>query len=792
MRNLILCVFLLSYTLTNAQFLFEGKVMDENNNPLNDVHVHIGNETTSTNAAGFFSIKNIAKGTHKLYISYIGYETISESITIDKNRVYNKQLFPRVIQLESIVVNTVKNKYSAVTNEQQIDQKRIENYSNQTLGDVLKEVPGVRVLKTGSGIVKPIINGLHSFRVPVINNNTRLEDQQWGVEHAPNFDVNTAQSITVLKGAAALQYGGDAIGGIVLIEPISVKKDTLFGKTILNGASNGRGGSLSTGVTKGAKTGWAWNVLGTAKYLGDIEAPNYVLSNTGIREQNFSGNIRFSKSNYSLEGYYSVYNAQMGIARATHIGNTTDLYNAINNSEPNYISDFSYAINSPKQEVTHHTAKLSYFQNVGLNNKFELHYAFQNNNRKEFDIRRSSTDKRAALDLDLLSQNLGIHYKTILKDWTFLNGLNFGFQNNTANPNTGVRPLIPNFTKQDIGAFSIFKYTVNNSLVLEAGGRYDFSRIEADKFYLKSRWDERGYSNQFSVFIVEDFATQWLTNPTFKYSNFTGSMGFKKQFHHEIDMYFNIGLAARNPNVSELFSDGLHHSSGQIELGDLRLQQEKALKINGTIKKRWQRFNLELNPFVNRINDFIYLQPTGFETTIRGAFPVWEYKQTNAVLVGFDLSGNWQINEAFEYHGSISYVNGKNRNTDEYLIDMPPLNTNQSISYTNNSWKPIKLELQHETVFRQNKYPNFNFETNIVENGELVAALVDISTAPKAYSLVHFRAECEFSILKNQKITTAFFVQNALNTKYRDYLNRQRFYVDELGRNIQIQIKFNY
>ena len=123
---------------------------------------------------------------------------------------------------------------------------------------------------------------------------------------------------------------------------------------------------------------------------------------------------------------------------------------------------------------------------------------------------------------------------------------------------------------------------------------------------------------------------------------------------------------------------------------------------------------------------------------------------------------------------------------------MPPLNTNQSISYTNNSWKPIKLELQHETVFRQNKYPNFNFETNIVENGELVAALVDISTAPKAYSLVHFRAECEFSVLKNKKITTAFFVQNALNTKYRDYLNRQRFYVDELGRNIQIQIKFNY
>ena len=175
----------------------------------------------------------------------------------------------------------------------------------------------------------------------------------------------------------------------------------------------------------------------------------------------------------------------MGIARATHIGNITDLYTAINNGTPNYISDFSYTINNPKQEVTHQTATLSYLQNVGANSKLEMRYAFQKNNRKEFDIRRSSSDKRTALDLGLLSQSLAVNYKTILEDWTFTNGLNFSFQNNTANANTGVRPLIPNFYKQDVGVFSIYKYTVSNSLVLEAGGRYDFSTIEADKFYLK-------------------------------------------------------------------------------------------------------------------------------------------------------------------------------------------------------------------------------------------------------------------------------------------------------------------
>ena len=106
-------------------------------------------------------------------------------------------------------------------------------------------------LKAGNNVVKPIINGLHSSRIPIINNNVRLEDQQWGTEHAPNFDINAAASIEVVKGASGLQYSGDAIGGLVLINPVVVKKDTLFGKTILALSTNGSGGVLSSSVHKG-------------------------------------------------------------------------------------------------------------------------------------------------------------------------------------------------------------------------------------------------------------------------------------------------------------------------------------------------------------------------------------------------------------------------------------------------------------------------------------------------------------------------------------------------------------
>jgi iron complex outermembrane receptor protein len=188
----------------------------------------------------------------------------------------------------------------------------------------------------------------------------------------------------------------------------------------------------------------------------------------------------------------------------------------------------------------------------------------------------------------------------------------------------------------------------------------------------------------------------------------------------------------------------------------------------------------------------MYLQPVGFETTIRGAFPVWDYKQTEAFLSGFDVNSKWNINNHFMHELSLAYVNGQNLSTDEYLIDMPPFVINNKIQYKNETWFNFVSELKSEVVFRQNQFPNYNFETNIIMNNELTPVLVDVSSPPKSYHLLHLYSEMMFKINKKNSVTTSFSIQNIMNTTYRDYLNRQRFFVDEMGRNIQIQLKFNY
>ena len=793
MRFLSIIFFFLVGFFGYAQVTITGVISDENSLPLRDAHVHIANKTTSTDSNGGYVLSGISKGKQKLYISFIGYHAIAETIEISTDLTINRQLKLDITKLDDITIQQLSNSKSESSNEQVLKSATIEKFSNQTLGEALKEISGVSILKTGSNIVKPIINGLHSNRVAIINNNVRLEDQQWGTEHAPNLDINAAGKITVIKGASALQYGGDAIGGIIIIEPEVIKKDTLVGKTILNLASNGMGGSLSSSLQKGNRYGWSWNALGTFKYLGDRETPDYVLSNSGNREQNFSGGIRFAKEKYNFNAMYSIYNAQIGIIKASHIGNVNDLYNSINNQQPSVIEPFSYSIDAPKQEVQHHLAKINFQRWLSENTSIDLQYAFQFNNRLEFDVRRSSANNdKAALDLQLATHSFLADYKTVIGNWRLKSGLNLGYQNNFANPKTGVRPLIPSYEKLDAGLYGIAVYKFDNATLLESGIRYDFSTIEATKYYLKSRWTERGYDANFSHFIVGEEGNQWLTKPTFDFHNMTANIGFRKQFHHEMEWLVNASLASRNPNPSELFSDGLHHSTGQIELGDLRLENEQAYKFNTTFNKDWKSFRIQINPFINRISNFIYLQPTGFETTIRGAFPVWEFKQTEALLTGFDVNTKWEISNHFSHELGMAYVNGQNLSADEYLIDMPPFVINNKIQYKKESWFNFVGELKSEVVFRQNQFPNYNFETNIVVNNELTPVLVDISSPPKGYHLLHFYSEMTFKINKRNSLTTSFSIQNIMNTTYRDYLNRQRFYVDEMGRNVQIQLKFNY
>ncbi|MCK8480676.1 TonB-dependent receptor [Psychroserpens algicola] len=796
--SLMLFVFGLHHA-QNCNFTLLGEVKDfHDGTPITAANIYIKqlDKYIISDFDGKFKIEDLCKGEITLVISHIGCETKTTTIDISGDAFKSIALEHHIEELNEVAVkgsayrNTTKTAQETV-----LKTSTIEQYSHLSLGDALKEVSGVSSINTGNSIVKPMINGLHSSRLLILNNDVRLQDQEWGIEHAPNIDINSANQISVIKGSGALAYGGDAIGGVVVIKPSRIiRKDSLYGKTIIGGQTNGRGYNLTSSLHKSYKSGWFANVQGSLKQNGDFKAPDYNLTNTGLQSQSFSVQAGKNKFESGFELFYSYIHSEIAILSASHIGNVNDLINAINSKEPTIIRDFSYDIDNPKQEITHHLLKGKYFKRFKNFGKLSLQYDYQNNRRLEFDIRRGELNNEAALDLTLQTHTL---LADVNLDANLNHKVNFGiltrYQDNYA-PNTGVRRLIPNYEKYDFGTYITSELQLNDNLLIDGGLRYDFNRVDALKFYRVSRWTERGYDEDFAHFVVppedgQDFGSDLLANPVFNFHNISASIGSRYDFNDKNYILVNLSLSSRPPNPAELFSDGLHHSAARIELGDLRLNPEIAHRISTTYGYENTNFNLTAELFYNAINDYMYLRPTGVLQSNRGAFPVWEYEQTNAQLFGTDITLSYDFANRFNWHNKSSFIKGYDDDR-QPLIDMPSFNTVNTIKYSNNEWHNFSASIQSEWVFEQNEFPDFNFELENPSTGEI--ALLDISTPPPGYHLFHFQSEATFALSNKTNLNIALGINNIFDTSYRNYLNRLRYFADDLGRNLTLQLKLNY
>lgn len=780
----------------DCKFIFLGELKDfHDGTPISAANIYIKHldRYVISDFDGKFKIENLCEGDLTLVISHVGCETKTVSYNITGDTFQSIAIEHHIEELNEVTIESVISKRETQTAQETVLKvKTLEKYSAQNLGDALKEVAGVSSINTGNSIVKPMINGMHSSRLLILNNNVRLQDQEWGIEHAPNIDINSADQISVIKGSGTLAYGGDAIGGIIVINPSkTILKDSLFGKTILGGQTNGRGYNISTRLSKSYASGWFANIQASYKRNGDFEAPDYQLTNTGLESNGVSFSVGKKRFESGFELFYSYLKNDIGILRASHIGNISDLVTAINSQQPSVVKDFSYDINSPKQEVTHHLLKALYYKRFRSFGKLSLQYDYQNNQRFEFDVRVGNDRNKPALDLTLQTHTLTAdvildaknHYK-----------INFGtllrYQENFPDPDTGVRRLIPDYKRYDFGAYLTSEWDLNQKFTLDAGIRYDFNRIDAKKFYQTSRWEERGYNEDFGDIIIQDLGTQLLTNPVFNYHNVSFASGIKYELNSQSHIVANYSLAVRPPNASELFSDGLHHSAARIELGDLRLGQELSNRLSASYSYQNDEFDILFETFYNRINDFMYIEPVGIEQTIRGAFPVWSYKQTNAAMYGIDVSMNYAFSNQFSVMNKSAFIKGDDLDNDTPLIDIPAFNTINELTYTNENWNNFSASIKSEWVFEQNEFPDYNFETFIASTNETV--LVDISTPPPAYHLLHFYSDINFDISKKTTLNLALSVNNILDTNYRSYLNRLRYFADDLGRNVMLQLQLNY
>ena len=631
---------------------------------------------------------------------------------------------------------------------------------------------------------------MHSSRVILINNGVRLEDQDWGIEHAPSIDINSIDKISIIKGASALKYAGDALGGVIIADTSKEKLlDSIYGNITTNLQSNGRGGGVSTNYTKTISNGWHYKFQGTFKKMGDYETPDYIMTNTGFSEHNLSFKAGLNRIDHGFDVYYSFFSNRLGILRSSHAHTAIDVINAIDDEVPNVIEDFSYDINIPSQKISHHLIKVRGFKNFDFG-KLSMRYDFQSNDRKEYDIRRGGRNN-PALDLNLQTHSIALDLESKFDNSSNLkSGILARYQKNFPDPSTGVKRIIPDYKKYDFSLYSVYDKSLSDNWFLEAGIRYDFSHIDAYKYYRTSLWEARNYDELFPEFVVEDLGLNTLTNPKFTYNNISTNLGARYSIDKSQNIYFNYSISSRKPNPSELFSEGLHHSSARIEIGDLSFTSEVGHNFSLTYNVANEKSNLTVNSFANYVDDFIYIIPVDLMPTIAGVFPYWEYKQDDAKLFGFDLKYDRQYFTNFFIGHQISIIKGYERDNDKPLINMPPVNLKNQISYSIPELNNLNLSLESEYVFRQNEYPNNNFDVFIPT--EDIYATLDTSTPPSAYHLLNFASSIGFKSENGGNYKINLRIENLLNNLYKNYLNRLRYFTHEMGRNIMLSVSYSY
>ncbi|WP_338766978.1 TonB-dependent receptor [Bernardetia sp. ABR2-2B] len=785
-RFLTLCLLfsLLLYTSAfsqNCNISITGFITDENTNkPLEFVNVYV-QETlkgTATNEKGFFELKNVCKGKQHIVFSYISGENHNVFLDVLTDTVLYVEIHELNTVLESVVISEKQN--NSTQNTQTLNHQHISDNSNQNLSNMLEEISGVSTLKNGNGISKPVVHGLYGNRLTILNNGIAQSGQQWGNDHAPEIDPLVANKIRVIKGVSSLEYQGSNLGSVILVEPARIEREPhLHGNTSYFFESNGRSNGINLQLEQYGSF-VAWKINGTLKKSGDKKAADYFLNNTGSEEANIA--IQLEKQfteNFFTDFYFSSFNTELGVLRGSHVGNLTDLENAFEREVPFFTEeDFSYDIDAPKQRVSHHLFKIHSKKYIAPKPKnkgkiieqfLDFTFSTQINNRKEFDVRRSGRSEIPALNLKQYS-----YFSEIKCQKEFENNLIFkvGAQStiidNTNDPETGVLPLIPDYLSYETGVFTVLTKSINHWF-FETGFRYQNTIQNAVTISRSIPREIVRFDNNFN--------------------NFGSSLGVNYQLSEHIQVSYNVGYATRNPAINELFSNGLHQGVSGIEEGNPNLNTEKSIKntlsLSGKIK---EKLSFETLLYYQNIDDYIYLNPENeVRLTIRGAFPVFKYKQTNAQIYGLDISSRYQFSKSVGLKASYSFIKGDDLSNDLPLINMPSNTLQASLRYQ--IQKPISIGATE----KRRKLTNTQFEiTNryvFYQNNILEEQ--DFTLPPAAYNLISLRVSTNIQGQKTQWRVCAK-VDNLLNTEYRDYLNRQRYFADDLGINIVLGARLEF
>ncbi len=717
-----------------------------------------------TDEAGKYHFHEVCDGTYTLVCRHIGCAHLARSVSVRGNTTVDFSLHHEAISLQTITITERATVPVSIRAGGALPDSRLNTARGQAFGVALRQLPGVSLLQTGNNIVKPMVRGLHSIRLPILNDGVRLESQQWGTDHAPEIDPYAAEEVQVEYGAGSLRYGGDAIAGVILVRPPALP-GTAGWEGTWHSAVHGNGGILSSGGQLAGKISGplplAGRIQGSFRRGGNIRTPDYRLDNTGLREWNYAATVGIQRESWQADVRFSHFFSDIGVFRGAHIGNLTDLQDAIRRERPLEDGTFTYALSRPMQRVAHYLLKAAGSLSLGEQSQLKLQYARQFNRRQEFDAHRRFGSLPAGFSQpDMLFELTSHHLEAVWEHSQrhFLTG-SAGVQAHWQANTTDRGGLIPDHRGGGWGIFWVERWRKYPfPLEAELGIRYDARHMDIQR---------RGDTEIARVL---------------RFHNISATAGLAYHISDQWKIRLHTGSTWRPPAINELYSQGVHHGTASYESGNPDLSAERSLSLGlVTDFRRGDRLTANLSVYQNLLQDFIYLQPQASPVlTIRGAFPAFSYHQADVRMRGMEWKAAWRIAPQLSFTTAGAVVRAWNRVQQDWLILMPADRIQQDLRWVlrrSEAGHPSApyLQLSIETVFRQCKVP----------------AGQDYADPPGGYTLLHLESGTT-ATWRHRPLEAGIRVSNLLDRSYRDYLNRLRYFSDEAGRDLSVWVRMRF
>lgn len=753
-----------------CDFKLSGTVIDADNGKglaYANVFLEEPGRGVATDSLGNFAISGLCEGVYNAKVSHIGCNPLKIKVSIPGDNPLIVEMTHDDHVLDAFEVVDERH-HSEHLSHMVAKSAEIQSRSGLQMAEQAALIPGVSTLNTGNNISKPVFRGLHSNRLIVLNNGIRQEGQYWGSEHSPEIDAYVASEYEVVEGADALRYASDGIAGILLVHPPDVfKHDSLRGSLQSSLSTNGRGGSVSAELSGKVLKSLPlyFRVQGTAKKLGWIKTSDDFLRNTGIEELNGSYALGWKGNTWRAEVFYSNFNQKIGLYRYSHLGNLSDLAEVLNGRPQPDTLDFSYDIERPFQEISHELFKAKLEVDLPGNEQVGFVYARQYNGRSEYDIHAGFNTPVSVPQLDYgLTTHLGE------ATWKHrIGGLEgtFGASGILRRNNFRGRGFMPNYKNRNVGIFLTERQQLE-SWEMKYGARYDW--YSADIF-----GPVGSVENPFSL----------------SFQGLAAAVNARKEIENG-DIGFSLGTQWRAPAVNEQFSQGLHHGVSAIEQGNPDLDSERSYNASATLRKSYNRSRVFVSAYANVMENFIYPKATDVELTIRGSFPRFDYEQTDALYWGADFQYHSDFGRKWRTMLRASLVWASDLNSGDYFINIPAHNFEGSLKYVFDDWKRVSrpfIGLGANYTMRQYRSPAaFPFESVFNQSESTVLpSSFDFAPAPDDYFLLS--AEAGLSL---KRLNINLRIDNILNTAYRNYMNRFRYYADEPGINFTLRLNYTF